>query len=124
MPSNRRRHANALPLLSLLTWTVVAAFVCVAGLGYVYGKNQLHRAGDETRKLERELQELKTATAVARSKIALLSSTEALKRKLDAHVIDLDPITDAHIVRIGSLAPARAGENPGMRAVANERTAP
>ena len=55
MSANRRRHANALPLASMLTWLLVCAFVGAAGLGYVSLKNQLHANGSEIKRLESEL---------------------------------------------------------------------
>jgi hypothetical protein len=124
MPSNRRRHINTLPLLSLARWTVVAGFFCFAGLGYVYCKNQLHRAGEETRKLEKDLNDLKMATEVARSKIATLSSHEELKRKLDSNFIKLVPITDDRIVRVTDAAPVRRVSDDELRSVRSERTNP
>jgi hypothetical protein len=124
MPSNRRRHINALPLLSLARWTVIAGFFCFAGLGYVYCKNQLHRAGEETRKLEKDLHDLKMATEVARSKIAMLSSTKELKQKLDSNFIKLIPITDDRIVRVTDGAPGRPASDDGLRPVTSERRSP
>lgn len=58
MSANRRRHANALPLASMLTWLLVCAFVGAAGLGYVSLKNQLHSNGNEIKRLEGELEGL------------------------------------------------------------------
>jgi len=58
MSANRRRHANALPLASMLTWLLVCAFVGAAGLGYVSLKNQLHSNGSEIKRLEGELESL------------------------------------------------------------------
>jgi hypothetical protein len=124
MPANRRRHINTLPLLSLARWTVVAGFFCFAGLGYVYCKNQLHRAGEETRKLEKDLHDLKMATEVAKSKIAMLSSHEELKRKLDSNFIKLVPITDDRIVRVTDAGPVRPAGEDDLRTVTSERTGP
>ena len=58
MSANRRRHANALPLASMLTWLFVCAFVGAAGLGYVSLKNQLHANGTEIKRYESELESL------------------------------------------------------------------
>jgi hypothetical protein len=58
MSANRRRHANALPLASMLTWLLVCAFVGAAGLGYVSLKNQLHANGADIKRLEGELEGL------------------------------------------------------------------
>jgi hypothetical protein len=124
MPANRHRHINTLPLLSLARWTVIAGFFCFAGLGYVYCKNQLHCAGEETQKLEKDLRDLKMATEVAKSKIEMLRSHEELKRKLDSNFIKLIPITDDRIVRVTEAAPARPVSDDGVRPVARGRTSP
>jgi hypothetical protein len=124
MPNNRRRHINTLPLLSLARWTMIAAFFCFAGLGYVYCKNQLHRSGDETRRLEKELNDLRMAKEVAQSKIATLSSPAELKRKLDSNFIKLVPISDDRIVRITEAAPTRVTHDEDLRTVTNERAKP
>jgi hypothetical protein len=124
MATNRRRHINTLPLLSLARWTVIAGFFCFAGLGYVYCKNQLHRAGDETRKLEKDLQDLQMAIEVARSKIAMLSAPRELKQKLDSNFIKLIPITDDRIVRVTEVVAKRPMVEEELRPVTNERTNP
>ena len=93
-------------------------------MGYVYCKNQLHRAGDETRKLEKDLHDLRMATEVARSKIAMLSSPAELKRKLDSNFIKLIPITDDRIVRVTDAAPVRPAGDDGLRPATSERTSP
>jgi hypothetical protein len=121
MSSNRRRHANALPLLTMATWIVVAGFICAAGLGYVYCKNQLHQSGREKQKLEDELVELRRACEVAQTKIASLSSRAELQRKLTSGFIKLIPITDDRLVRIGPMPGSRAGADDELRAVAIER---
>jgi hypothetical protein len=64
------------------------------------------------------------ATEVAKSKIAMLSSTKELKRKLDSNFIKLIPITDDRIVRVTDAAPTRAAGDDGLRPAASERTSP
>jgi hypothetical protein len=114
MPGNRRRHANALPFITVLWWITISVFFGIAGLGYVYFKNQLHHSGNEIQKLEGELAALKMQTEVARDSIAKLSSHETLKQKLTSKFFELSPIVEVSILRVNS-APA------GVQAVANER---
>ena len=121
MASNRRRHANAVPLASIATWVIGCVFLAGTGLGYVYLKNQIITTGTKTKALERELAELTTQDEVVRSKIALLSSRSALQRRLNDGFIKLVPITDDRLVRVGAPARKEAGE---LRAVSNERTTP
>jgi hypothetical protein len=121
MPSNRRRHANVVPLASIASWVLVAAFACCAGMYYVYCKNQLHASGQKIKKLERELSVLITQNTVVRSKIARLSSRTELQARLNDGTIKLIPIPELSIVRIENNAP-RTGSD--LRPVSNERTSP
>jgi cell division protein FtsB len=118
MSLNRRRHANAMPLASIATWILVAVFVGMTGLYYVYCKNHLHIIGGTIKKLERELEEVMRENEGMRARIASLSSRPALQARLEAGFIKLIPITDDRIIRITEQ------HQPGddeLRAVANER---
>src|SRR6478736_1480950 len=81
--SNRRRHANVLPLASLATWILLAGFAAAAGLYYVYCKNQLHTRGGTIKALEREFAELENQNEVIRTRIAFMSSQTSLKKRRD-----------------------------------------
>ena len=119
MSSNRRRHANAIPIASFITWGIIALFTLVGGLGYVWCKNQLYSTGTEIHALERELAELKNKNEVSLSKIAQLSSTAKLQERYDTGFIKLVPITNDHIVMVGNTqAKTGIGE---LRPVSNER---
>ena len=120
MSTNRRRHANAIPIASFFTWLFIGSFVCVGGLGYVWCKNQLYAAGTEIKSLEHELVDLKNKNEVAESKIAQLSSTAKLQERFDTGFIKLVPITNDRITVLSNAAPVpRTGE---LRPVSNERT--
>jgi hypothetical protein len=120
MATNRRRHANAIPIASFVTWALVGLFVCLGGLSYVWYKNQLYTTGTEIKTLERELAELKNKNEVARTKIAQLSSTAVLQDRYNTGFIKLVPITNDHITVLSNTTAApKAGE---LRAVSNERT--
>jgi hypothetical protein len=119
MSTNRRRHANAIPIASFVTWALIGIFACVGGLSYVWCKNQLYTTGSEIKSLERELVDLKNKNEVAESKIAQLSSTAKLQERYDSGFIKLVPITNDHItVLSNSTAAPNTGE---LRAVSNER---
>lgn len=120
MSSNRRRHANAIPIASFATWGLVALFALAGGLGYVWCKNQLYTTGTEIKGLERELAELKNKNDVTLSKIAQLSSTAKLQERFESGFINLVPITNDSIAVLSN-APAKpaAGE---LRPVSNERS--
>jgi hypothetical protein len=119
MSSNRRRHANAVPLASFAMWGVIALFALGGGLAYVWCKNQLYTTGTEIKTLEREFAELKNKNEVALSKIAQLSSTAKLQERYDSGFIKLVPITNDHIAILTNRAPA--AETGELRAVSNER---
>jgi hypothetical protein len=84
MSTNRRRHANALPLASMMTWLLVCAFVGAAGLGYVSLKNQLHTNASEIKRLEGEVDSLVSRVRNSQERIKELSAQakveEAWKR--------------------------------------------
>ena len=120
MSTNRRRHANAIPIASFVTWVLIGIFACGGGLAYVWCKNQLYTTGSEIKTLERELVDLKNKNEVAESKIAQLSSTAKLQERYDTNFIKLVPITNDHItVLSNSTAAPNTGE---LRPVSNEKT--
>lgn len=120
MSANRRRHVNALPGLKLLMFFSVGAILLLTGLGYVYCQNQLHRALDETGRLEKEYQGIRTMSEVVEVSIAKLSSPPELRKKRENGFFELREIATEDIVRI-SVPPAGSKE---LRPVSNERRAP
>jgi len=122
MAANRRKHANTVPVAGILRWTVVALFVLIAGLGYVYFKNQQHATGNEIKNLERQLADLTTQNDIVRAKISQLSSRSYLQKRLADGFIHMTPITDDRIVRLNTLPPSRntaAATSGELRAVSN-----
>jgi hypothetical protein len=116
---NRRRHANAIPIASFVTWALVGLFACAGGLGYVWCKNQLYTNGTEIKTLERDLAELQNKNEAARTKIATLSSMAKLQERLDTGFIKLVPITKDHVTVITTAPlPAKAGD---LRPAANTK---
>jgi hypothetical protein len=120
--SNRRRHANVLPIASLATWILLAGFAAMAGLYYVYCKNQLHTRGGAIKALEKELVELKTQNEVVRSRIAVLSSPTELKKRREQYKTFLagyqDIPRDRLVVVSDRVTPVRVAD---LRAVSNEQ---
>ena len=119
MSTNRRRHANAVPIAVFATWAIIGIFACSAGLCYVWCKNQLYSTGTEIKALERELIDLKSKNEVALSKIAQLSSTAKLQERYASGFIKLVPITNDRIVILGNKSGASGGNE--LRPVSNER---
>ncbi len=117
--ANRRKHANTIPVASLARWIVAAVFMGIAGLSYVYVKNQLHVTGSELKALERQLTEIESETELARSKVSALSSHSALQRRLKEGFIKMVPVSDDRIVRLNTtpaaLSDVRPVSNVGSR---------
>ncbi len=103
MAGNRKRHTNTVQVGSLLKWVVIAVFLGIAGLSYVYLSNQMHKTStNENGKLEIDLSRLKVLNEEAEAKIALLTSHKELQRRLNEGFIKMVAITDDHIVRIAT----------------------
>lgn len=100
MNSNFKRHTNRLQCASMLRWLIVAAFLGVAGLSYVYLKTQLHLCGTQRKALEGELSLLKAQNAVMEARIHQLTSRTELQHKLDIGFIKLTPIASQSVVRV------------------------
>ena len=91
MNPNSRRRTNRLHFATLLRGVIIAAFLGVAGLSYVYLKNQLHVSGAQRKGLEQELNELISENNVMEAQVSRLTSRTALQRRLDEGFIKLVP---------------------------------
>jgi hypothetical protein len=116
MSANRRRHANALPLASMMTWLLVCAFVGAAGLGYVSLKNQLHSNGTEIKRLEGELESLVSRVRNTQERIkehsALAKVEEAWRRDV-SKLGGLRKITPTdHVVFVNRPIPTPIDSDP------------
>jgi len=103
MPGNRRRNANAVPLLSMAAWIVVCLFIGAAGLGYVAMKSQLHASGREIKALEKEKEVLRVQNELVELHISELSSIDALRKRYETdktHLNGLVPITPDKLVSV------------------------
>jgi hypothetical protein len=120
MPANRRRNANLLPVARILLLGVVLLTVGGGALYYVNAKNEVHRNGQRKKDLERELIALETKDEVVRSRIAKLSSFDALRRRQAQErevFVKLVPVTDNLVVRLQDVAPSMGGGQ--VRTVSN-----
>ena len=100
MTSNSKRRTNRLQLAALLRGVIITAFLGIAGLSYVYLKNQLHVCCSQRKALEQELSELISENNVMTAQISNLTSRAALQRRLDEGFIKLVPITNQSLVRV------------------------
>lgn len=99
MNANTKRHSNRLQFAAILRGVIITAFLAVAGLSYVYLKNQLHASGAYRKAQEQELTELISENNVMEAQIARLTSRVALQRRVDEGFIKLVPITTQAVVR-------------------------
>ena len=100
MNSNFKRQSNRLQFAALLRGVIITVFLGVAGLSYVYLKNQLHVCGTQRKALEQELNELVSENSVMVAQISGLTSRAALQRRLDEGFVKLVPITSQALVRV------------------------
>jgi hypothetical protein len=94
MSANRRRHANVVPLASIIIWVMICAFTGGAGLVYVSLKNDLHSGADEVKKLEREIEQVGVRITVVKGEIQKLTSVDALRRRYESDKTRLGGLTE------------------------------
>lgn len=117
--TSRPAHVNAIHLPSLVRWLLLALAFSACGLLYVYVKNQQHFLGEQTRRVERQIAEVRSYNEVLLARISALTSRAELQRKLDQKVIALQPIQDHSIARL--VPPTTATGGDILRTAANER---
>ena len=119
MQRARRKQFNAINAASLARWIIVTAFLAVTGLIYVYLTVQLYHLGDQKKKLEVELVNLRSEIDVANVQIAALTSRSALQRRLKEGYLKMIPIAEQNIVRVNPPSGTR-GED-AIQPVSNPR---
>jgi type II secretory pathway component PulJ len=100
MNRNRRNITHSIKVASIFKVVVSTAILAIAGLSYVYLKNQLQQYGEIQRRLEHELTEIRTANEAVRVQITQLSSRAVLEKKLAKNPLGLVPIASDQIVRL------------------------
>jgi hypothetical protein len=108
MKGNRRRATNAIEVDFLARLIMLVCFLGLAGLFFVYLKNQQHAVGNQSRNLEAEIRETEAKTAALQARITAMTSRGALQRRLDEGYIRLEAIRDTAIARVTPPATAEA----------------
>ena len=126
MNPNTRRQTNRLQFVTLLRGVIITAFLGVAGLSYVYLKNQMHVCGAQRKEMEQELHDLISENNVMEAQIARLTSRTALQRRLDEGFIKLVPISSQSLVRVHTQESGRwivdtRGADDQIQTIAHER---
>jgi len=106
MKGNRRRATNAIEVNFLTRMMVLFGFLIIAGLFFVYLKNQQHSVGNQARSVEAELHETEAKCEALQARITTLTSRGALQRRLDEGYIRLETIRDTAIARVTPPIPA------------------
>jgi hypothetical protein len=103
MSPNRRKAPNILPMAHFTFLAVLILMFGGGALYYVNSKNEIHRHGQRIKELERELIALETRDEVVLSRIAKLTSYEALRRRQAMEkeaFAQLVPVNDTPLVRV------------------------
>ena len=106
----------SIKVASIFKVVVCTAIVAGAGLSYVYLKNQLQEYGGIQRRLEHELNQLRTADEAVRVQITQLSSRAVIEKKLAKNSLGLVPIASDQIVRLNQ---RHDGISDELRVVSN-----
>lgn len=120
MSSNRRRNANLLPVARILLIGVLLLTVGGGALYYVNAKNEVHRNGQRKKDLEKELIALQTKDEVICSRIAILSSFDALRKRQSQEreaFAKMVPVSDNLVVRLQDRT--NSPSEPQVRTVSN-----
>ena len=100
MNRNRRNITYSIKVASILKVVVITAILAIAGLSYVYLKNQLTEFGHEQIALEKELADLQRDNQIIESTLGSLSSRRELMKSLAKDSRGLIPITTDQVVRL------------------------
>src|SRR4051794_24608702 len=114
--SARRNATYSIKVASILKTVLCTALLAVAGLSYVYLKNQEQQYGNIQRRLEAELARLHANNEVVSVQIASLSSRAFLEKRLAKDSLGLVPIANDQIVRLN---PRRDNAGDELRVVSN-----
>ena len=108
MKRNRRRATNIIEVNFLARMLVLVGLLGLAGLFFVYLKNQQHAVGNQSRALESEIHETEARNEALQARITAMTSRGALQRRLDEGYIRLEAIRDTAIARVTPPVPAEA----------------
>ncbi|MEI6323133.1 MAG: hypothetical protein WCP60_08540 [bacterium] len=106
MNGNRRRPTNSIEVNLLAICLVAVFFFGLAGLFFVYLKNQQHAVGDQARMIEFAIREVEAKNDALKARITAMTSRGALQRRIDEGYIRLEPIRDTAIARVTPPLPA------------------
>ena len=98
--TNRRKQVNPVHMSTVIQYLVAAVILAGAGLFYVHIKNQQFALGDEIRKVERRIREVRAGNEVLLARVTELSSRQALQKRIAEGFIKVQPIEGNVISRL------------------------
>jgi hypothetical protein len=100
MSRTQKNPSYSIRASSICKLVVAMTFAAIAGLTYVYLKNQLTNFGNEQVALERTLADLQRDNQIIESTLGSLSSRRELMKSLAKDSRGLVPITADQVVRL------------------------
>ena len=100
MNPNSKRQTNRLQFAALLRWVVITVFLGVAGLSYLYLKNQLYVLGTQRTHMEQELRDLIAQNNVLEDRVSKLTSFSTLQHHLEDGFLKMVPISEHAIAHV------------------------
>jgi hypothetical protein len=97
---SRNRKRGQLRVGTVARTVFVCVLVAVAGLGYVWEKNQILRLGDEIRDREAYLTRLNKRTAMLQTHLAFLETPSQLELRVQQCNLNLVAPTKNQVVRL------------------------
>ena len=107
MNTNSNRQNNRIQCAALVRWVVITVFLGVAGLSYLYLKNQLYVLGTRRTHMEQELRDLMAQNNVLEDRVSKLTSFNTLQHRMDDGFLKMIPIVDHSIAHVRVQEPAR-----------------
>ena len=120
--TNRRKQVNPVHMSTVFRYLVAALVLAVAGLFYVHIKNQQFALGDEIRKVERHIREVRAGNEVLLARVTALSSRQVLQKRIADGFIKMQPIEGNVIARLAP--PTAAGQDGLLRTAYNVGSRP
>jgi len=128
MARNRKNESAAARLAPALKAFLLCLFFVIAGVGYVWYKNQITVLGQQVKQRENRLVELERQNKMRRDQLAALCSPVALDARVKKLNLGLGPPALAQIIRLMEMstesppvAHDRNGDQREARAVSWER---
>ena len=115
MPKNRKRSAPAIRLGPVVKAVVACICVGLAGVGYVWQKNQIYALGDQMRKKEQRLEQLRLENLEREHRLAYLRSTVYLEERIRSLGLGLQMPHPEQIITLEDRAVAPPGESEAAR---------